>query len=58
MVATLRAAPGDTFTPTDSYLAALANSPPHLHEMAVRDVMRGPQERDHSGACTRPFTPK
>jgi 4-amino-4-deoxy-L-arabinose transferase-like glycosyltransferase len=43
VVATLRAAPGDTFTPTDSYLAALAGKPPHLHEMAVRDVLRGPQ---------------
>jgi hypothetical protein len=43
VVATLRAAPGDTFTPTDGYLAALAGKPAHLHEMAVRDVLRGPQ---------------
>ncbi len=42
VVATLRAATGDTFTPTDSYLASLAGKPPHLHEMAVRDVLRGP----------------
>jgi hypothetical protein len=40
VVALLRAAPGDTFTPTDSYLAALAGKRPHLHEMAVRDVLR------------------
>ncbi len=42
VVATLRGAPGDTFTPTDSYLAALAGKRPHLHEMAVRDVLRAP----------------
>jgi hypothetical protein len=42
VVATLRGAPGDTFTPTDSYLAALAGKRPHLHEMAVRDVLRSP----------------
>lgn len=42
VVATLKAAPGDTFTPSDSYLAAMAGKPPHLHEMAVNDVLRGP----------------
>jgi 4-amino-4-deoxy-L-arabinose transferase-like glycosyltransferase len=42
VVATLRAAPGDTFTPTDSYLAGLAGKRPYLHEMAVRDILRAP----------------
>jgi len=42
LVETLKAAPGDTFTPSDSYLATMAGKRPHLHEMAVYDVMNGP----------------
>jgi hypothetical protein len=42
VVAALHGASGDTFTPSDSYLAALAGKRPHLHEMAVNDVLRAP----------------
>jgi hypothetical protein len=41
VVAALHGASGDTFTPSDSYLATLAGKRPHLHEMAVNDVLRG-----------------
>ncbi|HEX6242862.1 MAG TPA: glycosyltransferase family 39 protein, partial [Polyangiales bacterium] len=43
IVDTLRAAHGDVFVPTNSYLSTLAGKQPHLHEMAVRDVFRGPR---------------
>jgi hypothetical protein len=42
VVEALRAAPGDTFTPTDSYLSLMAGKPPHLHEMAADDIFSGP----------------
>lgn len=43
LVSTLRAVRGDTWTPADSYLATLAGKRPHLNQMAVNDVLRGPQ---------------
>jgi hypothetical protein len=42
VVAALRAAPGDTFVPTDSYLSVMAGKRPHLHEMAADDILSGP----------------
>jgi hypothetical protein len=39
VVAALRDAPGDTFVPTDSYLTVLAGKRPHLHQMAMEDVL-------------------
>jgi hypothetical protein len=43
VVSALRGASGDTFTPTDSYLASLAGKRPHLHQMAVDDILRAPE---------------
>jgi hypothetical protein len=42
VVAILRSAPGDVFVPTDSYLAPMAGKRPHLHQMAVDDLLRAP----------------
>ena len=42
VVSVLRGAKGDTFAPTDSYLATLAGKRPHLHQMAVDDILRAP----------------
>lgn len=40
VVALLASAPGDVFAPTDSYLAPMAGKAPHLHQMAVDDLIR------------------
>jgi hypothetical protein len=40
IVSALRAARGDVFVPTHSYLSVMAGKRPHLHEMAMRDLER------------------